>query len=509
VTGGAGTLDTRGTGWSPLQIGLAVLLAGILLPAFILAGPAMLVVAVAVVVVAWLSGRPARGLAIFCWLLPFHIVTMAVLYGGLNISAGVVRTLAAWKEALLVACVVAAIVATVRRPREANRTRSSVNWVDTAVAALLVIATCHLAASGPWLNSELTLVGRAYAFRDVALFLLLYFVGRATGDDVAENPATLSRLYTIGVIVAIGAVIEYIFVPPELLAAIGTSRYFSEFLGAGAFTANNVYGLPDNYADLIAGRWVRRAGSTYLSSTALASAQVISIAAASVLVFRRDRVAHRLRWLGYVMIWVGLLLSITRMSIVAALVESLLIALWYRRWGMAISVVGGAIAAGCLAVVVIPELRGFLIDTLTFQTPSSVTHIAAWTAGLDVSLAHPLGAGLGSTDETAVRFGAQAPLTGDNLFFKYSAELGIPAFFVHLLALVGIGAAGWRAAKHAPDVGGRQIGLVVLALTVGILINGMTAVLYNSNFLSYVYFWLAGSAVTVAYARPVAQRETS
>ena len=48
------------------------------------------------------------GLLAFAWLLPLHAVTIAYLFGGLAWPAGLVRAVAAWKEALVVtllACV--------------------------------------------------------------------------------------------------------------------------------------------------------------------------------------------------------------------------------------------------------------------------------------------------------------------------------------------------------------------------------------------------------------------
>ncbi len=484
--------------WRRFSIGLG--LGAVVVPAAALIGPAAVVAAAAIAIIAWLSARPARGLALFSWLLPFHILAMAVLYGGLGLSAGVVRALAAWKEALVVACLLAAVVAFLRGSSSDRDRALTISWVDGAVAGLLLIATCHLIAAGPWLGSDLTSIGRAYAYRDIAFFLLLYFVGRVSGLDVGDNPATLSRLFWVGIITAVLAVVEYIFVPPELLAAIGTSRYFSEFLNLGAFTSTNVFGLPDNYVDVIGGRLIRRAGSTYLVSTAFAIAQMVSIAAASVLVFQRRPRARLLPWVGYAIVWLGLLLSITRMSIVAAVVEALVVALWYRRRGIAAGIVAATVTTGVLAAVLVPGIGEFLWDTVTFQTASSATHVAAWTSGIDVALAHPLGAGLGTTDETAVRFGAQQPLTGDNLFFKYAVELGLATFVLHIVALLGIGHAGWIAARRGSSDARQRLGLAVLALTIGILINGMTAFLYNSNFLAYVYFWLAGSAVTIARA---------
>jgi hypothetical protein len=42
------------------------------------------------------------------------------------------------------------------------------------------------------------------------------------------------------------------------------------------------------------------------------------------------------------------------------------------------------------------------------------------------------------------------------------------------------------------------MGITIWLATIGILINGMTAVVFNSITLGWLYFWLAGSVVTRA-----------
>ena len=61
--------------------------------------------------------RPSRpgvrfALSIFIWLLPFHIVVMAILFGGLGLPGTFVRIIAAWKEALVLVLVVGVAIRT-------------------------------------------------------------------------------------------------------------------------------------------------------------------------------------------------------------------------------------------------------------------------------------------------------------------------------------------------------------------------------------------------------------
>jgi hypothetical protein len=50
----------------------------------------------------------------------------------------------------------------------------------------------------------------------------------------------------------------------------------------------------------------------------------------------------------------------------------------------------------------------------------------------------------------------------------------------------------------------RQFGTVVFIAAIGILGNGMTSIVFSSNVLAYVFFWMVGALVTVS--EPAIQR---
>ncbi len=485
---------------------VASILAAVTLAAIGLSlAPGAAVVAGACAALAYLVARPTRGLALFAWLLPIHSLVLAFLFGVLRLPENTVRLTAAWKEVLLGALVIAAAVRVLvpgRRGHRITQQLGGVTWTDLTVAGLIVLALCFLLADDAWLASDLTTTGRLYAFRDSAFFLFLYFVGRSSGHDVAEDGGIVRQLFAVGLILATVAVFEDLFVPPELLVAIGATRYFQEFLGLTAFTSANSYGLPDAYWTVVGGTLLRRAGATFLSSQGLAVAMLLFIPAASVAVFRRDRPARAWRWVAYGVVWIGLLLTFTRMSILAGLVEAATVALVFRRRWVVVGLIVGGIGVVIAGIALIPGLAKFLVETLTFQTSSSLTHTTEWTRGLQALADNPLGHGLGRADQIAARFGQGPALTGDNLYLKYGAELGVAGFLIHAAILVGIGATAWRLVRRASAPHITAIGALTLAATFGLAMNGMTAVVYNSNYLAYIYFWLGGSVVTLLRTLP-------
>ena len=427
----------------------------------------------------------------FSWGLPFHSLLVAVLFGGFGLSATTVRGLAAWKEITVVGLVILVMMraATGRGPRVA------ISWIDLAVASLLTIAGAFFIGGRVLLQIELPPGAELYGLRDIAFFLLLYFVGRAS-PEIADDPSTMRRLYIILVLTCAIAVVERIFVTPDMLVLLGVASYFQDFLNVSAFTVGNDYGLPMNYWSRIGGVEVQRAGSIYLSSQGFAVPFLILLPVATAWVFGRKRITPSMK-IEYAIIWLGLLLSITRMTIIVCTIQLVLVILMLRKpeWAVAGLIVGAVAIVASMFIV--PGLPGFVWDTLTWQTGSSTSHVKDWSKGFTAFFEHPWGAGLGTTDQSAVRFGIE-PLTADNGYFKYAVELGIQGLIALLLVFTGILVTSYKVARYASTQNRRLLGTVVLFTTIGVLLNATTGVVFNALVLSYLYFWFAGAIVTVA-----------
>ncbi len=430
-------------------------------------------------------------LPVFSWGLPFHSLMVALLFGGLGLSAGMVRGLAAWKEI----SVLGLLALVMLRSATGKGPRVAVSWVDIAVAGLLALTVAFFIGGRTLLQIELPPGAELYGIRDIAFFLLLYFIGRAS-PEIADDPQTLRRLYIILVLTCAIAIVERLLVTPDMLVLLGVASYFQDFLNVAAFTAGNEYGLPMNYWTRIGNVEVQRAGSIYLSSQGFAVPFLILLPVATAWVFGQKRVTLSMK-LEYGIIWAGLLLSVTRMTILVCAIQLVLVILMLRKpeWAVA-GLVAGGIAVG-LSMLIVPGLPGFIWDTLTWQTGSSASHVKDWSKGLDAFFEHPWGAGLGTTDQSAVRFDMD-PLTADNGYFKYAVELGIQGLALLLAVFAGILATSWKVARYASTHNRRLLGTVVLFTTIGVMLNATTGVVFNALVLSYLYFWFAGAVVTVA-----------
>ena len=430
-------------------------------------------------------------LPVFSWGLPFHSLLVAALFGGFGLSATTARGLAAWKEITVIGLVILVML----RAASGRGPRVAISWIDLAVASLLTIAGAFFIGGNALLRIELSSTAELYGLRDISFFLLLYFVGRAS-PEIADDPSTMRRLYIILVLTCAIAIVERIFVTPDMLVLLGVASYFQDFLNVSAFTVGNDFGLPMNYWTRIGGVEVQRAGSIYLSSQGFAVPFLILLPVATAWVFGRKRISPSMK-IEYGIIWLGLFLSITRMTIIVCAIQLVLVMLMLRKpeWAVAGLVVGSI--ALVVSLFFVPGLPGFIWDTLTWQTGSSTSHVKDWSKGFTAFFEHPWGAGLGTTDQSAVRFGLE-PLTADNGYFKYAVDLGIQGLIALLLIFAGFLVSSYKVARYASTHNRRLMGTIVLFTTIGVMLNAMTGVVFNALVLSYLYFWFAGAVVTVA-----------
>ncbi|MBA2687165.1 MAG: O-antigen ligase family protein [Gemmatimonadaceae bacterium] len=432
-----------------------------------------------------------RVFPLFAWGLAFHSLIIAALYGLFRLPEGLVRQIAAWKEILL--AIVLAIVCI--RAVIGKSEKTQVTWADFWILALFLTAICYLFTANPLLNAELPVQAQVMGVRDAVYFMLIYFVGRAT-PDLIESESGARRLFMLILVTCIIGIVERIFVSPEMLVAVGVASYFQDFLGVSAFTTGNEYGLPLNYWTFIAGRPFRRAGSVYLSGQGFAVPFLLFFPIATSYVFwRAKRIPMQV--FGYLIICTALLMTLTRMTIMISVIQLVLFVVLMKRpeWAVAgISVMGLLFVA---AFIMIPGFPTFIWQTLSWQEGSSVSHMNDWLRGATAFFERPWGWGLGTADQTAVRAGLKY-ITGDNLFLKYGVEMGVVGLLLLILVLHSIGQTGLTLFRSAQDESRQRMGIVLWLATVGIAINGITAVVFNSITLGWMYFWIAGSGVTAA-----------
>lgn len=429
---------------------------------------------------------------LFLWILPFHSLAIALLFGYFGVSAGVARTIAAWKEAAIVVFLICVVI----RGLSGRGRRSSLVPADFALFTLLTLAIVAVIVADPLFHAGIPAGAELYAFRDGFFFMLLYFVGRAM-PELADSDTLMKNAFIIALVISVIGILERIFVSPDMLVLLGVASYMNDFLGLGAYTSNNAWGLPANYWTDMGGVPVRRAGSVFLHSQGFALPFLLLMPAASAWVLnRRRRHPHIVRF-AYALIWGGLLVSITRVTTVICVIQVVLFYLIVRRPEWALGSIVTAMVAIVLTVVAVPGLLHFVWETLSWQTGSGTSHVRDWGEGILAFAEQPWGHGLGTTDAAPLRF-MRLPLSADNMYLSYGVQLGVEGLLA-FVALIGmILFTSWRGAWLATTETQRRFFAVVALASLGIFLNGVTSVVFSSNLFAYLFFLCAGAAMTAA-----------
>jgi len=415
---------------------------------------------------------------------------MAVLFGYFGLPIGLVRALAAWKEILAVVLVLIVLL----RALSGRGPGVTVAWADIWIGGLTAVGVAYLIGENTLLQAGLPKSAELLGFRDAIYFLVIYFVGRAT-PEVVEDNRWVRTIFALVLFTSIIGVLEPFLIPPQTLVAIGVAAYFQDFLGVPAsMTVGNDFGLPTNYWTQIGGKLFRRSGSVYLSGQGFAVPFLLFFPIVTTWVFSRKKRSVPL-FLGYAIICTALLMTVTRMTIFIALLQLVLYVTLRRRpeWAVAGVAVAGMIFAA--AFILIPGFPTFVWHTLSGQTDSNISHANDLANGLAAFGRNPLGAGLGTADQSAARSGLPH-ITGDNLYLKYAVELGVLGISFFILSLGAILSHSMTLYRNGKTDSQRMAGIAMWLATIGLIVNGMTAVIFNSPIVAWLFFWLAGAVVT-------------
>ena len=501
---------------------------------------ALTALVVAALVTAW--RRPYLALPILVGGMAVHNAAIMLLLAA-GIPDLVVKGLQLWKEALLALLVLRLAVGlvrpglrqTMRAALEAWRSSSRVvRLLDLGLAlfaAVLLLYTVLPLAAG---DTGASLTQRLLELRVLELIPLLYLFGRVWPPTSLRHG--LGPVIAVAVLVSIVGVLELFFIPTRTWLDLGIPR-FESFLG---YHYVGPLGLPENFFQGTSAGLLRRMVSTYLSPLGIAYTGILVIPAA-VMASVSPGGRKRYAWLALILVLVGMSFSLTRLALLCIVVEAIvLVMLRLRRSGVLAA--GAIVAATAFGLLVYPsfgpmvsldladvrpplgaQMLGLypgagsggsggngggtpvtvspdVINALATGDDSSIqAHISAVGAGLRFVGDHPLGVGLGTS---VTRYGiANGP--GESALFAIGADIGLLGLILFVALYGGLVLAGlavawlWRedVAKCAlgavVGVGGLALAPVVLASQVW------------SNFsVTFLFWWAAGSVVTVVANRP-------
>ena len=439
---------------------------------------------------------PRVALAVLVVGLALHNLVMALLYGaGLRGSA--LDVVAAWKDVLLIAAIVAAFLAARAVSDNLSLTgRSALPlWADRLAALYGVLVVVYFLIPQSWLDGQATTRGEVLALRHHLLPVGAYLLGRLLTLDARwwRRLGWLILVTAFGV--ALWGLVDVYLVPLQTWRDSGVPGWFSDQLG---FSYKCFGGLPEN--------WIYNTGDETNPLRRLVSVLLSPLATAYLLVVALLWVAAKppRRWaLGLgVVAYVGLLWTHTRAALVALTLGLLVIALIRRRWepaalGVASLVVAAVVIAafptiGPSTSYTATELQCLRDEAAKASSTaegdglagdsSSRSHFRNLRDGLHTVLTHPQGFGLGNAGVTAARTTGKIK-AGESTYTELGVDLGLAGMLVFAGWLGTLAWGLWRRSEW------------LAATVVAIAFVGIQTDVIGVPWIAVVVFALGGAAV--------------
>ena len=470
----------------------------------------VLVLAVALIppaaVLVW--RRPLLGLAAYVAGLVLHNAVFMLLFTAG--AEGWQLTLAqAWKEILLA-------VVLARLAYDATRARAlpfRLGPVDAAALAFAATAVVYALLPQDVLGGGAGPKAELYALRHNLLPVAAFLAGRALVPGREELRRLAALALAVAAAVALAGIVEEYAVSLSAWRSLGAAAYFRDQLDFGA--ATGPAGLPENWVLNSSEGVFRRLVSTFLSPLGSAYLFVVALCLAAAGPLRGRFVA-----LASLAAFAGLLFTFTRSALLALAGALVVLALALRRpWPVGVAALVVALGVGFAAVFpsIAPETRFFPEDIaiqeqiaeekgglpegnpveVGFSDPSSKSHLAELERGVDSLGDHLAGFGPGNSGQTAQRFGVESR-AGESVYLELGADLGIPGLLFwtafSALVLAGLLQRAWAAGdpeERALTAGLCAAGAALFAIAV-------LSDVWGNPWNTYVFWWLAGSALSLA-----------
>jgi glycosyltransferase involved in cell wall biosynthesis len=488
---------------------------------------------VVAVLLALVLRRPQWALFIFIVALPLHNLSMAFLLAQTG-SIGFVKLIQPWKE-LIVAVALARVLVPMayralrRRPWAVPGLR--VTPLDVVMA--LFVLLCAISVALP--NHLIPLTGRLYGFRDLAMPLAVYALGRLAPLTRRDLMAVVTLIGLDVAAFAIVAIGERAIWGNDLLLAVDYGNYIKVVFGS-------TFPLPHNtpWTFYTAG-FLPRAGSLAVGPLDVSILMLIALPILLVVASARSEFARRWTRVALALTTLlggaALVLAWGRESLVLVILEFALVVWLARpRWqwkGVALALAGG-VAGGVLLVsvaafviqapndharihlantglvrLIAQEQNGqltpshnrggageLLKQSSSGRNASTVGHLQSLVKLSGAIVRHPQGYGIGTSGQVGNRF-ANTDLGGETSYLSVGVELGVLGLLLYLALFAGAIFACWRAVRSHLPLLERTVLLGVAIAWVTIFLDGIFTEVTLNTFAMFFLFWMAGAAVTL------------
>jgi hypothetical protein len=437
----------------------------------------------------YLVRRPSLTTGLLVGIIPYTLVLSSTLYA-LGLPGGVARMAALWKEAAVLAVVIAAW-------RRTRGQKGHFDGLDALAVAFIALGTLYMfvpelvaVAQGSNLDLDTRFVG----WRLLVLPSVLLLACRRLRPSEKDLALVLRWGTWLGISLGVVAIVEFVasdWWNTFMVETIGVNRYRLEVLGI-QLAANSAG--PDDirvYGD-VAGREIVRVGGPMVSQLTFAFVLLIVLGVLLERVLRHDGGTPAFVGLG--LCGAGLLFTQTRSAIVGG-VLLLLVAFLPAPGRSGINRLRYGILAGLAAVFVLPLIFGAgLTDRFSSGDKLSENlHEAGVTRAVDTIEEHPLGLGIGMGSINNGR-DVEGAIGVENQFLDTGVQMGV------LGALLFIGQYAMlllvlRRASARAGPNGRTLAFGACNAMFGLLVPFWYQAAFGLIEVSWVLFALAGFAL--------------
>ncbi len=402
-----------------------------------------------------------------------------------------------WREALVFGVLAIAATAAVvqRRPRLGPEDALAIGLG----ALVLAYAALGLGSRG----HELSLLQRAFGTRAWLLPIALYLLGRVTPSSAMSRDRDFRLLIRLVALVTATAFLEFFLLGDRFWQQLGFADYLRQ---TGTSEAGIFRGVTFNYYTIAADgtpvrRWPAFMGTLNLGFWFVAA---LCLLAAYLWTTRRQVV-----WALIAVAAVALVGSRTRAAMAGLLIALPCLALIAGRKHRWMIVGAVALATAAIALNVRPELAQAIALRLRLPLdPSALGHLAAIVHGTQAVLQQPLGLGIGTAGYVGAGFAEQGTqAVGESLYLSLATELG---WLGVMLFVAWVAVSAWRLGAYAlktPVRGSNWALAAGLAVaTLGYVVASVTTEVWRGLQAGALYWWLLGTAITMA--RDAAARPT-
>jgi O-antigen ligase len=410
----------------------------------------------------------SSGLTILFALMPFHAFLSVVLGHYL----GHQTIIQAWKEILIVVLAIASLAVLAANKDSLRQLINPINLVAAAYVGLSILVS--------FLTKQAGTTAWWFGVKTNLAFLAVFVVAQIAANQGLKRHLAKLLLGT-SAIVAILALIQTLILPVDWLSA----------LGYGPDTIRPLQ-LVDPAVS------AKRAFSTLGGPNQLGAFLILPIS------FVLHLLLTRRRWWQLpllVLLLSALVMTFSRsawMGAIASVLAVIALHLPPKRLPLILAVAGVTILTLAVSLLVLSRRPGpiqyFILHSQgqTYgQQGSDSERLESLRTGLDHSLRHPLGRGLGSAGPASLR-GNQGLIT-ENYYLQIAIESGLAGLtlFLALTALVG---AKLLSLRHHHGLAGPLFASLLGVSIVNLFLHG-----WADSTLTYMYWTLAGAVIGTSY----------